>query len=167
MIKKLISILLICSLFSAASPVFADDDHTPEPYSDNEFPQGMKDLRRFEIITLGAMPFVTIDTMLTYSTIRYAQHNFDSQYSPNIFDPSAYNSDEQVGLLLTSLAISIGIGLTDYFIQVAKRNKRKKISTSQDNIDPQFKFLPVSEDPEAEKLDIPETQTNKEQETEE
>ncbi len=142
--KRLISLIVLISLLGTLTPAFADEsaDHTPEPYHENEFPQGLKDLRRFTIITLGAMPFVTIDTMLTYSTIRWAQHDFDGAYSPNIFDTSSYSTEEQIGLLLTSLGICMGIGLIDYIVQVSKRNKEKKVF-DEAFIDPQFKVLPV------------------------
>ena len=76
--KRLVSLVLISALFlNFAAPVFADDT-TPVPYDDKEFPQTLKDLRRFEIITLGALPFVTLDTTLVYSTIRYAKHDFSA-----------------------------------------------------------------------------------------
>ena len=88
-------------------------------------PQGLKDLRRFEIITLGSLPFVTLDAGIVYSGIRWANNGFDSAYSPNPFATSTYSTEEQIGILLTSIGISISIGLTDYIINLVKRSNKK------------------------------------------
>ena len=90
--KKLISKILIFSLvFNAALPAFSEEkDTTPKPYEDNEFPQTLKDIRRFEIITIGALPFVTLDTTLVYSNYRYYRHDFDDAYKPDIFSAASY-----------------------------------------------------------------------------
>lgn len=145
---------LICTLmFSLISPAFCEDT-TPAPYEDDEFPQGLKDLRRFEIISLGAMPFVTLDTTLVYSGIRYAQHDFAAEYKPNIFDKTSFNSDEQRNIILTSLGISLGIGLTDYIVQLVKRSKKKREKViNYDDI----AITPISEDPDALKIDLPDS----------
>ena len=45
-------ILILALLFNSALPLFAAEDTTPKPYDDNEFPQTLKDIRRFEIITI-------------------------------------------------------------------------------------------------------------------
>lgn len=143
---------LICTLmFSLISPAFCEDT-TPLPYEDDEFPQGLKDLRRFEIISLGAMPFVTLDTTLVYSGIRYAKNDFADEYKPNIFDKTSFDSDEQKNIILTSLGISLGIGLTDYIVQLIKRSKKKREKViNYDDI----AITPISEDPEAIKLEVP------------
>jgi hypothetical protein len=86
--KKLIAKILIFSLLlNTALPVFSEDT-TPKPYEDDELPQTLKDIRRFEIITIGALPFVTLDATLAYSTYRYAKNDFDSAYQPDIFSAS-------------------------------------------------------------------------------
>ena len=139
-------------MFSLISPAFCEDT-TPLPYEEDEFPQGLKDLRRFEIISLGAMPFVTLDTTLVYSGIRYAQHDFAAEYKPNIFDKTTFDSDEQRNIILTSLGISLGIGLTDYIVQLIKRSKKKREKViNYDDI----AITPISEDPDAIKLETPE-----------
>ena len=124
--KRLVSLVLISALFlNFAAPVFADDT-TPVPYDDKEFPQTLKDLRRFEIITLGALPFVTLDTTLAYSTYRYAKNDFDDAYKPDIFSPSSFTQEEQKKIILTSVGICAGIGLTDLIVQIIKRSVKKK-----------------------------------------
>ena len=151
--KRLVSLVLISALFlNFAAPVFADDT-TPVPYDDKEFPQTLKDLRRFEIITLGALPFVTLDTTLVYSTIRYAKHDFSADYQPDIFNKTSYTQDEQKTIIATSLGICVGIGLTDLIVQIIKRSgkKRRARQITYDDI----AVYPISEDPDASQIPLP------------
>ena len=90
MIKNLIKKFLIFSvLLTLSMPAFSQDS-SPKPYEEDEFPQTLKDIRRFEIITIGALPFVTLDTTLAYSTYRYARNDFDDAYKPDIFSAYTY-----------------------------------------------------------------------------
>lgn len=154
--KKLIASIICLSLFANLTPVFAADTKstTPEPYEEDEFPFWLKDLRRAEIITLGAMPFITLNTSLCYSFGNYAFHNFDSDYFVNPFaqgsDTSSYTSGEQAGILLTSLGICLGIGITDFIVHSVKRsNQKKKMRTQKKG---NINIESVADDPEATKI---------------
>ena len=154
--KKLIASIICLSLFANLTPVFAADTKstTPEPYEEDEFPSWLKDLRRAEIITLGAMPFITLNTSLCYSFGNYAFHNFDSDYFLNPFaqgsDTSSYPSGEQAGILLTSLGICLGIGITDFIVHSVKRsNQKKKMRTQKKG---NINIESVADDPEATKI---------------
>ena len=113
-------------LFFAAASSFCQSnktDTTPEPYKEDEFPQGLKDLRRFEIITLGSMPFITLDSAIVYNGYKYATGKADK------FNPLAtadYSQKEMERIIVTSLCISAGIGVTDYVINLIKRSKKNK-----------------------------------------
>ena len=144
-------ILIFALLFNTAFPVFAADT-TPKPYDNDELPQTMKDIRRFEIITLGALPFVTLDTTLAYSTWRYAQHDFDAEYKPDIFAASSFSQEEQKNLILTSLGVCVGIGLSDLIVQIIKRSHKKRVS--QVNYD-DISIIPISEDEDAQIIPLP------------
>lgn len=150
-IKRIISILVIFSLFTAV--IYSADSTTSadaEPYNKEEFPQALKDLRRFEIITLGSMPFVMLDCNMVYSGILVAQGKSNS-FNP--LNMSGYTTEQQVGLILTSLAVSTGVGLTDLIVQNIKRNKKaKKTRKQQAN---SISVIPVEEDPDAVKIDLP------------
>ena len=152
--KNLIAKILIFSLFLNISfPTFAADT-TPKPYDSDELPQTMKDIRRFEIITLGALPFVTLDTTLAYSTWRYIQHDFDADYKPDIFAASSFSQEEQKNLILTSFGVCVGVGLTDLIVQIIKRSNKKR--ASQINYD-DISIIPISEDPDAQIISLPQT----------
>lgn len=124
--KKSLLLLLLISLFS--QNLFADTSSTsttPKAYDDDEFPQALLDLRRFEIITLGSMPFVMLDTTLAYSAYKYAS---GKSTSFNFLNSSSYDKDETKKIILTSLGISASIGLTDFIVRLVKRSKAKKAS---------------------------------------
>lgn len=142
-------LIILFSFFNV--PLFCDSSSTTtsKPYNNEEFPQGLKDLRRFEIITLGSMPFVMMDVNFVYAGIKVAN---GSSTSYNPFNTSSYKEDEQVKLILTSLGISTCIGLTDFIVQKIKRsfaNKKSKMPTENDSI----LVVPIEEDPDAIKIE--------------
>lgn len=144
----LMTAVLFFSIFS--QNLFCEtDSHEAEPYNTKELPQAIKDFRRFEIITLGSIPFVMLDTTLVYSGIRYAKNNFDDAYKPNIFDSSSYTTDEQIKILLTSAGISLGIGTTDFIVNLIKRQSAKNRKKKQNQ---NINITPVSQDPDAVRL---------------
>ena len=155
--KKFIAKILILSLLLNISiPAFSEDT-TPKPYKDDEFPQTLKDIRRFEIITIGALPFVTLDTTIAYSNYRYIRNDFDEAYKPDIFSSSSYTQEEQKGIILTSVGICVGIGLTDLIVQIIKRSiKKKKPQINYDDIS----VIPISEDEDASIIPLPENNMN-------
>lgn len=160
-------ILLFSFLINFSVPAFSQEkkDTTPKPYDNDELPQSIKDLRRFEIITLGSLPFVTLDTTLGYSTYRYIKHDFDSAYKPDIFSKSNFNQNEQLGIIVTSVCISTGIGLTDLIVQIVKRSNKKKRAKQKTYDD--ISIYPISEDPDAIELPLPQKKTGQEEPIEE
>ncbi|MGI0530283.1 hypothetical protein [Treponema socranskii] len=154
--KKCAVLLLLCVI---AFPCRAKEskDTTPVPYTDDEFPQFMKDLRRAEIISFGALPFVTLTSTIVYSSARYAQHGFDSEYFPNPFAKASasngYSTAEQAGILLTSAGISVGIGLTDLLVSVIRRKVAKKKLERKEKAP--IVVTPIVEDKDAVRIDMP------------
>lgn len=156
--KKCIGFFLLFSLLFSLFPIYSE---TPEPYKDDEFPDIFKDIRRAEIITLGAMPFITFNVTLGYSFGKYAAHNFDSDYFVNPFsstDDNGYSTDEQIGIILTSIGISFGIGITDFIVHAVKRNNKMRKIKNQKNTEIQIN--PIVEDPNATKIERPDFPKN-------
>ena len=147
--KLLITISLF--LFFAVQNCFCQSstDTSPQPYKDDEFPQVMQDLRRFEIITLGAMPFITLDSAIVYNGYKYASGKTDT------FNPLAtadYTQDEMERIIVTSLCISAGIGLSDYIINLIKRSRVKRRLKQQDT------NISIEENPDAVRIPLPSTE---------
>ena len=154
--KRLLFTVLSLFLFFAASNCFAQSNQTnttPEPYTDDEFAQPFKDLRRFEIITLGAMPFITLDSAIVYNGYKYATGKAEK------FNPLAtadYSQKEMEKIIITSLCISAGIGLSDYIINLIKRNRVKKRLKLEDS------GISIEENPDAVKIPLPNDEQNQE-----
>ena len=114
----------------AGASAFSDDltISDAEPYNEKTIPQWVKDMRRGEIITLGSWPFTTLMVSLSYSFGMFASHGWDGSYFRNPFSSSGegYSFNEIKGILLTSAAISVGIGVTDLIWQIVKRENAKK-----------------------------------------
>ena len=150
--------VFIIFLFICNCNIFAQTtDTSPEPYKDDEFSQVLKDLRRFEIITLGAMPFVTLDTAIVYNGYKFATGK------TNTFNPLAtadYDKTEMTRIIFTSLSISAGIGISDYVINLVKRNNIKKRQRMEDS------KISIEEIPDAIKIPLPEAEENESEDLE-
>ena len=152
--KKTVLITITLFLFFAVNNVFGQSNTTsttPEPYTEDEFAQGFKDLRRFEIITLGSMPFITLDSAIVYNGYKYATGQTEK------FNPLAtadYSQKEMERIIITSLCISAGIGITDYVINLIKRNRIKKRLLLEDS------NIKIEENPDAIKLPLPQENEN-------
>jgi hypothetical protein len=153
--NRIIKIVFFSFLLSLTPQLFADST-TAAPYEKDEFPVFLHDLRRFEIITLGSLPFVTLDTSLAYSTVRYVRHDFDSAYTPSLASSATFDSDEQIGIILTSIGISVGIGITDYIIHLVKRTSKNRKRAQNENKD--VNIIPIEEDQDAVRINIPDAE---------
>ena len=158
--KKLLFAAISLFLFFNATNCFAQSNQTnttPEPYNDDEFAQPFKDLRRFEVITLGAMPFITLDSAIAYNGYKYATGKA-SKFNP--LATADYSQKEMERIIVTSLCISAGIGLSDYIINLIKRSRIKKRERMQDS------NIQIEEIPDAVKIQLPETSQNQDEDFE-
>ena len=148
----LVSLVLLASMPLAA----AEPTVTIEPYTKDEFPGWLQDLRRAEIVSLGSLPFVTMGVTLGYSLYRYFSHGMDSNYFPNPFAKSSsaarLTTDEQLGILFTSLGVAAAVGITDFTISSIQRHQRKKAEIQRNSegieiipLDDGMEALPLEE----------------------
>lgn len=124
--RNLLILIIIFSLFSFLSAESEEDKSEPSIPIESEvnYSDIFSDLRRFEIISFGSMPFVTLDTTLAYSVYKFFANNFDTS-SFNIFSSKNYSQSEINGILITSASISVGIAITDLIINIVKRKNEK------------------------------------------
>lgn len=147
--KRLILVLLACC---ACGGLFADGSAAvvPEPYKASEFPAWALDLRRFEIVTLGAFPFAVFvagealdlsrlcfGASIGLDLSRIGSGNpfvvtsvtaGDVIYAPWPVKSSASYSttdDEKVLTIVVAATLAIGVGVADYLI--VKAQKRAEI----------------------------------------
>ena len=174
--SNFVKVLTVLFFFIFISmPVFCAEEKTPAPYNKDELPQSIKDLRRFEIVSLGSLPFVTMDVSLGFSTIKTIQGVEGYTPTPFLslsFKPSSeglsssekwseFAQSDCFKVIASSILISAGVGLTDYIINMVKRNsiRQKKLRSAEKNII----ITPISQDSEAIRIELPENQTDQKQ----
>lgn len=143
--KNKLKKIIFSSLFFLLT-ICAYCENDPKPYTSQEFSQTSKDIRRFEIITLGSMPFITFDTILIYSTIQWGKTGFEGSF-PNPFTAkNNLSNQEMTGILLTSMGISLTIAVVDLIINRVKRSRieasqQKNILILPEELNPQNEVL--------------------------
>ena len=147
--KKIAFLIFFVSLFSVF-PVYAEDtkvSRTPDPYGAEEFKQWQKDLRRFEIITFGALPFVSLLSFWAYDIGRSIAHKGDPAYNPwPIKDAKIavkLTEKEQLGIFLTAVGISLGVAIIDLTYRSIKRANAKKLE--EKNEEEAILLIPIEE----------------------
>ena len=160
--KKIAFLIFFVSLFSVF-PIYAEDttvSRTPDPYGAEEFKQWQKDLRRFEIITFGALPFVSLLSFWAYDIGRSIAHKGDPAYNPwPIKDAKIavkLTEKEQLGIFLTAVGISLGVAIIDLTYRSIKRANAKKLE--EKNEEEAILLIPIEEN----KIEEPETSKTEE-----
>lgn len=98
------------------------DDYVPEEYSLEEFPQWMWDVRRYEVIAVGAFPISFFATSLIYDYAVFGSHNFDPAYALG-----TQRSKNDIAIIAgTAAGVSLLVATADIIIELVQRNKRNK-----------------------------------------
>ncbi|MBR1911473.1 MAG: hypothetical protein IJ828_03840 [Treponema sp.] len=124
-------LLFFCMIFGPVENAYSEtsssktDDVSAEPYTEEEFPQWSKDLRRAEIVSLGAIPFAAITVTMAYGGYQYATGKTSSFPNPLSRDNS-YTKEEIFKIVGISAGIGLSIGIVDFAINYSKRKKAEK-----------------------------------------
>lgn len=107
-------------------PVLADPFALakPEPYAPGEVPGWLSDLHRFETVSIGSFPFAFFFTSFAFDSVRFFSSSMDGRYAPWPFkDASSIDmtQDQKLACLLTSIGVSLVVGLIDYLIRDSER----------------------------------------------
>ena len=100
---------------------------TPKPYEEEEFPQWLRDLRRAEVIMIGAIPFTFFFSIEIFDSYRYVSTNFNSLYAPWPFKGQAvagYEKRDKHIIIITAVSLSACIAIADYIIIRITRGKK-------------------------------------------
>ena len=112
MMVSRISVFVLLVVVLVAQPI-APQAADPEPYEPDEFPRVARDLRRFEVITLGSVPLTLLFSSLGYRIWRLGNEDELSWRNSGVY------SDEQRNRVLTiGLSLSLGVGLLDFMLGV-------------------------------------------------
>lgn len=88
-------------------------EETPKPYQDEEFAPWMLELRRFEIIAVGAFPIAYLLVGMTYDYAYYLGSGFPQDNRPWPVGPgtSGWTGDDLQAKNWTLLAATAGVSL--------------------------------------------------------
>jgi hypothetical protein len=99
----------------------------PEDYNEEEFSDWMKDLRRYEIVTIGSFPITFFAASLLYDFSFYAANDFDPAYAMG----SQRDKDDIAVIISTAAAASLLIATVDIFIHIGRRGRSDRDSDEQ------------------------------------
>jgi hypothetical protein len=116
--RAVLAVVLCLLLEGGSGPAYAQD-HTPQPYSPDEFPAWMKNLWRAEVIFVGSFPFTLFATLEVFDTYRYVTNNFQASYAPWPFGSGAatpYTAAQTGWLAVSAISLSVVIAGIDFLI---------------------------------------------------
>ena len=114
--RKFVLTTILIVVFLAQSP---GQEVDYEPYQKDEFPRWAQDLRRFEIVFFGTIPFSFLYTSMGYSLYKYGAHNWDSAYAPAILGnktPQILMNSEKIQIIYTALGVSFTAAVMDFIL---------------------------------------------------
>ncbi|AAC65329.1 hypothetical protein [Treponema pallidum] len=131
------SVFFVFPLFSEDAARDVEPSDAPVPYEDTEFSLWQKELYRFEALSIGAFPIVTLLSFITYDIIRLIQ-----QWSTKpptwwaLIIPGAelppLSTKERAIVFGVAVGISVTIGLIDVTYRAVKRAiHRRSLERSQ------------------------------------
>ena len=117
--RRILGLFLLFILTAAVTPAAE-----PEPYTRDEFPEWVLDVRRGEIIAFGALPVALLVSNLLYDLGRFVVKSveagqLDSQYAPWFFGPPnkpPMSPDEKKVVFSIGVSLSIGVAVADYLL---------------------------------------------------
>lgn len=149
---RCIAVCILCVIAATQFPLISEEkkeDHTPIPYTKAEFPLWQRELRRFEILSFGALPFVSLLSFWGYDMIRAMQHPQNPGYYPWPFKQAdkavALTEKEQLGVFLTAAGISVTIALIDITYRAIRRSaERKRLERENAFTEDPIQFTPTT-----------------------
>lgn len=114
--KPLVLLFLVAFLLGSCTTT-PQEYGDPEPYREEEFSRGAKDLRRAEIIFLGALPLSYMLTNLLYDSIMDNTTGAEGESTNFTTD---YHTRNKLTIALSASAV---ISLTDYLLGLGERKK--------------------------------------------
>ena len=131
--KKLAIILLLVAIAGGRVAAQSDIDEesspgeTYAPYSPEEFPQWLHQLRRAEIVLVGSFPITMLFTTLSYEGFRLVRSLFAQS---NVVGTMAiefgnFTANEKTGLLLGGVVLSVAVSVVDLILDRTDSKSRE------------------------------------------
>ncbi len=125
--RSVLLVIVVLLTLTCVAPVMADD-HTPKPYSPDEFNAWMKQLWRADAVAVGSFPFSLFLTLEVYDTFRFVSNGFNTSYAPwPIGSGSAvtYSTTETAWLAVSAVSLSLLVAGIDWFIGLVNERSAK------------------------------------------
>jgi hypothetical protein len=119
MSRRVALFLLACVLLAGAPGAVFAQDHTPQPYSPDEFQGWMKDLWRAEVILVGSFPITLFLTLESYDLYRYFDTGFNATYAPWPFNTGStlnLTAQEQAWIIVSAVGLSLTVAVIDFML---------------------------------------------------
>jgi hypothetical protein len=99
-----------------------------EPYEKEEFPRWARDLRRFESIFFGSIPFTFFFTSAGYETYAYVDNGYSPEYLPLFLGNSPakqqFLADTMWQRVAVGLSLSAVVATLDYLLGLGENEGR-------------------------------------------
>ncbi|MDR0290772.1 MAG: hypothetical protein LBI06_07550 [Treponema sp.] len=134
MVRKTLLLFLLAAIPILYAPAQTTTTKSTE-FDTSEFPQWVRDLRRWEIVAFGSIPFTMFTTTFAMDMYRWSKANgmdFSDEgrrYAPwPLKSPAAVpmESSEMEKVLMIAAGLSITVALTDMVIVQIKRYRARK-----------------------------------------
>lgn len=122
--KKTIFSLFFLLLSLLALPAQTTPSVEPEPYDLNKIPDGILDLRRFQIIMIGSLPVVYFLSEIITSTALYAKYQ-TPDYIP-LVGTGELTNNEKMYTVGVSFTLAFIVATVDMILYNRKKNEKEK-----------------------------------------
>ena len=119
-------ILLACEQVTAqsrqepANRADGQEEEAPdyEPYSEDEFPPWLREIRRAEVILIGSFPIAMLYASLSYEGARAIINAVKGVETPRAqgFGRGEFTQEERKGVLLAGTLLSVAVAITDFIL---------------------------------------------------
>jgi hypothetical protein len=117
--SRVVLFLLALALFTGSPGFLSAQEHTPQPYSPDEFQGWMKDLWRAEVILVGSFPITLFLSLESYDMYRYFDTGFNANYAPwpfNTGNTLNLSAQEQTWIIVTAVGLSLTVAVVDFML---------------------------------------------------
>jgi len=111
--------LFVCVLLAAAPRGLFAQEHTPQPYSPDEFQGWMKDLYRAEVILVGSLPITLFASLETYDLYRYFHTGLNAAFAPWPFNTGQtlnLTAQEETWIVVSAVGLSLTVAVVDFML---------------------------------------------------
>ncbi len=116
--KRFVILLVACAAIAFPGSLFAQD-HTPQPYSPDEFQGWMKDLYRAEVILVGSLPITLFFSLESYDFYRYFNTGLNAAYAPWPFNTGStlnLTPQEETFIVVSAVGLSLTVAVIDFML---------------------------------------------------